>query len=406
MAAEAAAAAALAQAHLVLQNAAANTQLSILPSFSNNEKEDKCTATQWLQKVCLHREGAAWTDVQTVTHFRNALRNEAVNWYDTLECFGVDIANKNWEQIKTRFEEDFHAKPTPHTTIAKLSQINQKANETVNAYISRAMLILLELKKGIDPDTLPIIPLTFTGTAAEMADHTAAWTGVAEATRTQAIRHVRRQISARTSEAYDCIILTAGFRPELKSKIMAAELHTLLEIRVLAQKTELLLQERNGKSNGNGNGNGHSSNVFEMDEEVDALRNGKAIQRGRGNGRRNGYTPSRGGFQPARGGYNNSETNATQQPNPGYSRGNPNRGQSQVQRGAQRSNPNNTNQQWCDIHRTTTHATLNCYANTNRVDKPKKPVNQVEETNEPENEPEEEETANDTIKFFANDPKN
>ena len=99
--------------------------------------------------------------------------------------------------------------------------------------------------------------------------------------------------------------------------------------------------------------------------------------------------------------------NATQQPNPGYSRGNPNRGQSQVQRGAQRSNPNNANQQWCDIHRTTTHATLNCYANTNRVDKPKKPVNQVEETNEPENEPEEEEeTANDTIKFFANPPKN
>ena len=41
------------------------------------------------------------------------------------------------------------------------------------------------------------------------------------------------------------------------------------KIRVLAQKTELLLQEKNGKSNGNGNGNGHSSNVFEMNEEVE-----------------------------------------------------------------------------------------------------------------------------------------
>ena len=401
--AEAAAAAALAQAHLVIQNAAANTQLSILPGFSNNEKEDKCTATQWLQKVCLHKEGAAWTDVQTVTHFRNALRHDAVNWYDTLECFGVDIAGKNWAQIKARFEEDFHAKPTPHTTISKLTQINQKANESVNSYISRAMLILLELKKGIDPDTLPITPLVFPGTAAEVTAHTDAWNGCAEATRTLAIRHVRRQISARNSECYDCIILTAGFKPEIKTKIMAAELHTLLEIRVLAQKTELLLQERNGKTNGNGNGNGNgnSSNVFEMNEDVEAIRN-KANQRGRGNGRKNGYTPSRGGFQPARGGYNGSE-NATTQSTSSYSRGNPIRGQSQVQRGTQRS----TVQKWCDIHDSTTHNTKDCYQNKSRVEnKPKKPVNQVEESNEPEEEQQEEETANDGItddsQFFTN----
>ena len=56
---------------------------------------------QWLQKVCLHKEGAAWTDAQTVTHFRNALRNKVVDWYDTLECFGVDTANKNWNEIIT-----------------------------------------------------------------------------------------------------------------------------------------------------------------------------------------------------------------------------------------------------------------------------------------------------------------
>ena len=112
---DAAAQAALAQAHLVIQNAAANTQLSILPSFSNNEKEDKCTATQWLQKVCLHKEGATWTDVQTVTHFRNALRHDAVNWYDTLECFGVDIVGKNWAQIKEDLKKIFML--NPHHTL-------------------------------------------------------------------------------------------------------------------------------------------------------------------------------------------------------------------------------------------------------------------------------------------------
>ena len=80
----AAAAEALENANLALNNAPANAQLTVLPAFSNIEKEDKFTATQWLQKVCLHKEGATWTDAQTVTHFRNAMRNKVVDWYDTL----------------------------------------------------------------------------------------------------------------------------------------------------------------------------------------------------------------------------------------------------------------------------------------------------------------------------------
>ena len=40
------------------------------------------------------RYGAGWTDAQRVTHFRNALRNKVMDWYDTLECFRVDTANK------------------------------------------------------------------------------------------------------------------------------------------------------------------------------------------------------------------------------------------------------------------------------------------------------------------------
>ena len=45
------------------------------------------------------------------------MRNKVVDWYDTLEYFGVDTANKNWNQIKERFEQDYNAKPTPHTSV-------------------------------------------------------------------------------------------------------------------------------------------------------------------------------------------------------------------------------------------------------------------------------------------------
>jgi hypothetical protein len=47
-----------------------------LPSFSFEVKEDKCTAAQWLQKLLLHRQAAAWNDEKISTHFRNALKKK------------------------------------------------------------------------------------------------------------------------------------------------------------------------------------------------------------------------------------------------------------------------------------------------------------------------------------------
>ena len=61
-----------------LQLATANAQLAILPTFSNDPKEDKTSATEWLQKLMNNRQGAGWRDLQTVTHFRNTLRGEVL----------------------------------------------------------------------------------------------------------------------------------------------------------------------------------------------------------------------------------------------------------------------------------------------------------------------------------------
>ncbi len=55
-----------------LINAQHPVNLATLPSFSNDVKEDQCTATQWLQEVLLHRQTAAWNGEQIIAHFRNA----------------------------------------------------------------------------------------------------------------------------------------------------------------------------------------------------------------------------------------------------------------------------------------------------------------------------------------------
>ncbi len=62
-----------------LQLATTKVQLAILPTFSNEPRKDKTSAAEWLQKLINNKQGAGWTYLQTVTHFRNALRGEVLN---------------------------------------------------------------------------------------------------------------------------------------------------------------------------------------------------------------------------------------------------------------------------------------------------------------------------------------
>ena len=87
------------------QAAAINAQLTALPIFSDNVREDKLTAKQWLEKVIINKTGGAWTDNQTLTHFRNALRGDMVCWYTTVTI--LDDTVLTWDILKAKFESDF-----------------------------------------------------------------------------------------------------------------------------------------------------------------------------------------------------------------------------------------------------------------------------------------------------------
>ena len=90
-----------------------------------------------------NKQGAGWTDLQTITHFRNALRGEVLKWYNALPL--MDIDNLDWQVVKARFEIDYKATPTVSSVIQKLPEIRQKDNETVTKYVIRCAEILLEL---------------------------------------------------------------------------------------------------------------------------------------------------------------------------------------------------------------------------------------------------------------------
>ena len=118
-----------------LQLAATNAQLAILPTFSNNPTDDRTSATEWLKKLLNNKQGGNWTDVQTLTHFRNALRGDMVSWYNSAAVF--DDIPLTWDLLKAKFERDFQAAPATSKVIGKMAEMRQQDNENVNKYLSR-----------------------------------------------------------------------------------------------------------------------------------------------------------------------------------------------------------------------------------------------------------------------------
>jgi hypothetical protein len=77
--------------------------LATLPSISNEVKEDQYTAAQWLQKVLLQRQAAAWNDEQIITHFRTALKKEVIDWFDSLPA--LNVSQEVWQDIESQIQD-------------------------------------------------------------------------------------------------------------------------------------------------------------------------------------------------------------------------------------------------------------------------------------------------------------
>jgi len=294
-------------------NANAAAQLAVLPHFSNKSAEDQFTPAQWLQKVISHKQAAQWTDLQTITHFRNALRGtSALNWFNSLEHLGVNIAE--WASIKTRFEVDFKAAPTNSSVVFKIADIKQAENESVLDYFSRGIDTIKDLKAKIDPTRFTLADVNLTAAQAlNLAELT-------EETRAAFENHLRVQVTKATIENVSSILITAGLRPEYRTDVLKRNLITIMEIREAAMKCEELILEKAIKTNGKTNGTPISEVAEDEVNAVGYYNNNRGGFRGNNNGNRGGYrgNNNRGNN---RGGQNNQMATQNSQNNQSTYRG-------------------------------------------------------------------------------------
>ena len=364
-------------------NANAAAQLAVLPHFSNKSTEDQFTPAQWLQKVISHKQAAQWTDLQTITHFRNALRGtSALNWFNSLEHLGVNIAE--WASIKTRFEVDFKAAPTNSSVVFKIADIKQAENESVLDYFSRGIDTIKDLKAKIDPTRFTLADVNLTAAQAlNLAELT-------EETRAAFENHLRVQVTKATIENVSSILITAGLRPEYRTDVLKRNLITIMEIREAAMKCEELILEKAVKTNGKTNGTPISEVAEDEVNAVGYYNNNRGGFRGNSNGNRGGYRGNN-NRSNNRGGQNNQMSSQNSQNTQSTYRGGNNsqrggrqnrggRGGNNAQRGG-RQNSTFMQGVFCEFCGKEGHREDKCYTKINCEKRKNQKLNPVSDDN-------------------------
>ena len=220
----------------IFMNAQAAAQLAVLPKFSNVFKEDNFTPSQWLQKVINHKNGAAWTDAQTITHVKNALRGEVIDWFDSLQAFDIDT--QNWNEIKTAFQSDFRTTPSMTTMVSQIPEIKQKQEESVVQYFTKALKTIKGFEDSIKPMEFMIPDFLLPPEQVQI------YVALPQVTRMAMNTHMRKHVSKQTIDKISAMLITSGLKPEIRIEILKNGNLTLQQIKEQAIKYEDLIKDK------------------------------------------------------------------------------------------------------------------------------------------------------------------
>ena len=197
-----------------LINVGRQVDLARLPLWSGS-KDSIFSAEQWIERIDKARAPTAgnWTVPTTMSYVYNALRGDAIVWFDALTTLGYDSAD--WEDFKSAFIRTYGTTKTARTAALNLSDIKQGQTESAARYISRVIKIISDVKD--------LAPAALAAPAQPFCDeirNLAGWAGVADAIKTQ---NVQGLLQHGAKDAYNRIgmqLFIAGLKPILRTELM------------------------------------------------------------------------------------------------------------------------------------------------------------------------------------------
>ena len=223
-------------------NAGRQIEAGRLPLW-NGTADSAFTAEQWIQRIQKAATAGGWTDPVIMSNVFNALRGDALVWYDALPTIGYNSAD--WEDFKTAFLRTYGTVRTVRTTALNITDIKQGASESAAQYMARVIKIIDDIK-FIAPAVLPEPATPWTAPFTEAAG----WAAITAANKTAQMQQLLR---AGAEDAYNRVglqLFIAGLKPTLRSKLMETDPATMRHAFEAAVNFEGLLKEpsRNGKT--------------------------------------------------------------------------------------------------------------------------------------------------------------
>jgi hypothetical protein len=138
------------------------SDLAKLPLYAGDAK-DQFPAEQWIERISRSRTASAWTAEQTMAFVFNALRGNALRWFDALKRSGID--RNDWDAFRRAFLAAFSTTRTPRTATVNLADLHQGQTEQVVSFYPRVIKAVDDLEAlagAAFPLPDPPFPVEFT----------------------------------------------------------------------------------------------------------------------------------------------------------------------------------------------------------------------------------------------------
>ncbi len=278
-----------------MNQALMQADLAKLPIWSGDSAKDGYTVEQWCKRVDKAAASAGWDPANTMSYVYNALRGDALRWYESLKRFNIN--DNDWPSVRAEMLDAYSRVQTARTAVVNLSDLKQGASESVTNFGSRVARIVDDLEI-----LMPAAARTPAGvTWADEITALAGWGGVAAAIKTTQLQNAANRVIWNTYNHLGVQLFISNLKPVFRDEMLKAPPTDLnAAIKQARQLEKIVLKPENTSASVSElqqESTGHHDNV---DAEIAALsaqfqalikkRNGANGRGGRGaaNGNRGG----------------------------------------------------------------------------------------------------------------------
>ena len=127
--------------------------LARLPLW-NGDKKDPFTPEQWCERIQRAKDNSNWDDNATLGYVFNALRGNALIWFDNLKRSGIN--HESWDAVKQAFLKAYSKVRTARTATVNLAEVKQGNAENVNEYYNRVLAAINDLENLMPAGALQV----------------------------------------------------------------------------------------------------------------------------------------------------------------------------------------------------------------------------------------------------------